>query len=393
MNANKNGKNGQNGQPKNGGATNGAPMRRRRNNKPKQTNGVLKTLGYVGGAMPLSYAMANVRPIQNQKCRHSGSDFITPITIKADISLPSSRILAEFPITPSAFPGTRLTQFANLYEFYKFVSLRLRYVPAVPVTLACQLVLYVDLDPSDDATSITDSEFLIRQAVAQTGAQQWNFHTPKVIPMAMRADQQFYFTGNDRQNVRFTQQGKAYLIQVTEAVNVSGDPITRDIEAGSIYFDWVVDFNIPQLNPETSFLTATPSQSVSYLAGDISEPWSPSWKPSGNAILSPRTSYFVNLRYKVPNATWVGVPISPIISVIVNGITTGTVTIDGGSTEISHNIVPFIVTTDNDGIPTQDVVVSMGASTASNFLEVGFTLTPLRVGSGFGALAGSTVVE
>jgi hypothetical protein len=130
------------------------------------------------------------------------------------------------------------------------VNLRLRYVPAVPVTLACQLVLYVDLDPSDDPSVINDADNLIRQAVAQTGAQQWNFHTPKVIPMAMRTDQQFYFTGEDRTNVRFSQQGRAYLIQVTQALDVSGTVIGADIESGSIFFDWSVDFNTPQLNPE-----------------------------------------------------------------------------------------------------------------------------------------------
>jgi hypothetical protein len=334
--------------------------------------------------------MANVRPVQNQKCRHSGSDFITPVVVKSDISLPSSRILAEFPITPSAFPGTRLTQFSNLYEFYKFVSLRLRYVPAVPVTLACQLVLYVDLDPSDDASIITDADFLIRQAVAQTGAQQWNFHTPKVIPMAMRADQQFYFTGNDRQNVRFTQQGKAYLIQVTEAVNVSGDPITRDIEAGSIFFDWVVDFNIPQLNPETSFVTAVSSQTVNYLAGNLSENWEPTWLPGGEPILLPRTSYVVNLRYKRKEIDWIGPP-ATAITVTVDGRNTGTITVT--STQFTHSIIPFIVTTDNFGVPTQNVIVALGFDVSSNFDEVGFTLSPLRAGSGFAALAGSEVSE
>jgi len=341
--------------------------------------------------MPVSYAMANVRPIQNQKCRHSGSDFITPVTVKADISVPSSRILAEFPITPSAFPGTRLTQFSNLYEFYKFVSLRLRYVPAVPVTLACQLVLYVDLDPTDDATTITDSDFLIRQAVAQTGAQQWNFHTPKVIPMAMRADQQFYFTGNDRQNVRFTQQGKAYLIQVTQAVNVNGEPIGADLEAGSIFFDWTVDFNIPQLNPETSFVTSTTSQTVNYLSGETTSGlWNPSWLPGGEPILRPRTSYIVMLRCVHPPTAYTGS--TGNIGINVDGRTTG-LTVFSSTSGVTYGTIPFIVTTDNDGIPTQNVQVTWNAGVPSYITEIGFTLAPLRVGSSFAVPLGTEVIE
>jgi hypothetical protein len=177
-----------------------------------------------------------------------GSDFITKVMVRPNPTV-EEQILAKFPISPSAYTGTRLTQLADLWEFYKFNNLALRYVPAVPVSLACQLVLYVDLDPSDDPTVIPNADALIRQAVAQTGAQQWNFHVPKRIPMALRNDRQFFFTGVDKQNVRFSQQGMAYLIQITSPVNFNGEPIATEIEAGSIFFDWNIGFNIPQINP------------------------------------------------------------------------------------------------------------------------------------------------
>jgi len=164
-------------------------------------------------------------------------------------------------------------------------------VPAVPVTLACQLVLYVDLDPSDDPTVISNPDALIRQAVAQTGAQQWNFHTPKSIPMAMRSDQQYYFTGEDKQNVRFTQQGVAYLIQVTNAVNVSGEPITSDIIAGSIFFDWQCNFNIPQINPE-SVVSQIPNAGVLTVTTTWTQKsWTPTWLSGEQPVLAPRTKY------------------------------------------------------------------------------------------------------
>jgi hypothetical protein len=178
----------------------------------------------------------------------------------------TGKIIASFPISPSAYPGTRLTQLSNLWEFFKFDKFHVRWVPAVPTTLACQFVFYVDLDPSDDPTVILDEASLIRQAVAQTGAQQWNFHVPKRIPMAMRSDRQFYFTGLDKQNVRFSQQGKGYLIQITNPINFNGENLVDDIQAGSLFIDWTVAFNTPQINPEpivaASTLPFAPSPAV-----------------------------------------------------------------------------------------------------------------------------------
>jgi hypothetical protein len=390
--SNKNGNgNGRGRKPVNAGARRNGNATQKKNGNGRAT---LKALGIQGSALPLSYAMSNVRPIQNQKCRHAGSDFITSVIVKSDITLPTSRILAEFPISPSAFPGTRLTQFSQLYEFYKFVSLRLRYVPAVPVTLACQLVLYVDLDPTDDAGTITDADFLVRQAVAQTGAQQWNFHTPKVIPMAMRTDQQFYFTGNDKQNVRFTQQGKAYLIQVTQAVNVSGDPIASDIEAGSIFFDWVVDFNIPQLNPETSIVTSVTGETIKYFTDTPTGgagTWEPSWLSAGQPIMEPRSLYLVMLRGDVLRT--ISASTSQSILVRVDGRLLGAYLYDVATDSISNASIPFVVTTNNNGIPTQKVEISWDATVGGFMNSLGLTIAPLKNGTSFPVLSGGSFYD
>jgi hypothetical protein len=193
----------------------------------------------------------NSRPVQNTVTTLSGSDFLTTIEVRPDPTL-AQRILKVFPISPSAYPGTRLTQMSQLWEFFRFSKFHVRYVPAVPTTLACQLVLYLDLDPSDDPSVISDPDALIRQAVAQTGSQQWNFHTGRTIPLAMRADRQYYFTGLDKQNIRFSQQGAAYLIQVTNPINFNGEAIAAPLEAGSLFIDWTVRFTTPQINPSAA---------------------------------------------------------------------------------------------------------------------------------------------
>ena len=227
------------------------------------------TMRQISTRAVVASSVGNSRPIQNKLTTLSGSDFLSTISVTPSPSV-NQRILKVLPISPSAFPGTRLTQMSQLWEFFKFTKFHVRYVPAVPTTLACQLVLYLDLDPSDDPSTITDPDALIRQAVAQTGSQQWNFHGPKVIPLAMRADRQFYFTGADKANVRFSQQGVAYLIQVTSPVNFNGETLPGPLEAGSLFIDWTVQFNIPQINPSAA-ITSSPISALPTTTIDLSD--------------------------------------------------------------------------------------------------------------------------
>jgi hypothetical protein len=111
------------------------------------------------------------------------------------------------------------------------------------------LLSYLDTDPLDDPSAILDGDQLLRQATAHTGSQQWNFNTPKVISLPMRSDGQLYYTGLTKQNERFNVQAKIYLIQVTRPVDISGSPVVSPIEAGSLYIDWNVRFETPQINP------------------------------------------------------------------------------------------------------------------------------------------------
>ena len=66
----------------------------------------------------------------------------------------------------------------------------------------------------------------------------------------MRADDQLYYTGVDRQNERFSRQGTLYVVQVTDPVGFDGSEVDS-IVAGSLYVDWQVEFQIPQIEPES----------------------------------------------------------------------------------------------------------------------------------------------
>lgn len=201
------------------------------------------------GSNGLSNQGAIHRPMIARKFVEAGSDFLGPLTVRSSPNSTADRILLSNSISPSAFPGTRLTQMSNLWERYRFRKFRLRWVPAVPKTIACQLIVYQDTDPLDDPTIIPDADALVRQATAQAGSQQFNFINPMSIDLARRSDDQLYYTGADKQNERFNRQGNFYVIQVTDPLNFNGEAITSDIMAGSLYVDWVCEFQIAQINP------------------------------------------------------------------------------------------------------------------------------------------------
>lgn len=232
-----------NGRRKNG---NGRVAKRR-----FQTAGVTRKQVFQTNGNGLSNRGAIRRPNINQKFFERGSDFLGPLTVKAGAHILSAadRILLANNISPSAYPGTRLTQLAPLWERYRFRRFRLRWVPAVPKTIACQLIVYQDTDPLDDPSTITNAESLVRQATAQTGSQQFNFINPMSVELAQRADDQLYYTGNDKQNERFSRQGNFYVVQVTDPLDLNGVALTDDIVAGSLYVDWECEFQIAQINP------------------------------------------------------------------------------------------------------------------------------------------------
>ena len=236
------------------------PKKKTNRNGVSKTNGQAQTTRLTTSARPapISIVSSNQRPNQQNVTKLSGSDFITALTVQPNPRSTESRILASFPISPSAYPGTRLSSLSNLWERFRFTQATLRYVPAVPMTLACQLIVYIDTDPLDDPLNIKGEAELIRQATAQAKSQQFNFNTPKNISLVMRKDDQMYYTGIDKQNLRFSQQGTAYIIQITECVNFNGETIPKAITAGSIYLDWNVCLSTPQINP--SALTCPPEE-------------------------------------------------------------------------------------------------------------------------------------
>jgi len=177
-----------------------------------------------------------------------GSDYLSDFEVGPATTVIDSIKLNKL-ITPSDFLGTRVTSLSNLWERYRVRKFNIRYVPAVPTTVACQLLAYQDTDPLDDPTQVSSIAALVRQGMAQSGSRLFNFNRGISIPLSQRCDDQFYYTGLAKQNLRFNAQGKFYLVQVTNPVDLNGKAIATDLVAGSLFVDWEIEFNTPQINP------------------------------------------------------------------------------------------------------------------------------------------------
>jgi hypothetical protein len=215
---------------------------------------------------------SNDRSVANRIQQLAGSDFITTLQVKGGSGLSAEdRILLRQPISATSFLGTRVSGLSQFWERYRWRKAEMRYVPAVPNTVACQLIAYIDTDPLDDPSIIPDADQLLRQATAQVGARQWNFNTPRTIPLIIRKDDQLYYTGFDKQNLRFSLQGVLYILQVTDLLNFSGDVIENDLVSGSVFLDWVCEFTMPQINPSFANLSGIGFEQVGALR-DVNRP-------------------------------------------------------------------------------------------------------------------------
>lgn len=211
--------------------------------------------------------MQTYKKSSNNKFIHlDGVDFVSRLTVKpfSQITTAKDAILVNQPISASSFKGTRLSSLSQNWERYRWTNCTLEYVPSVPNTIACQLVAYIDTDPNDDPTTITDTDTLVRQAVAQMGSRQWNFNQRMSIPLVMRKDDQLYYTGDDKQNRRFNLQGVLYIIQVSNLIDFNGVAVdTAPLICGSLYIKWGCDFAMNQINPE--FLAPAPNVTLKFV--------------------------------------------------------------------------------------------------------------------------------
>ena len=146
----------------------------------------------------------------------------------------------EIYINPSELGGTRLQQYASLYEKYLFDFLEFEYLPATGSTQPGAIILAYDRDISDPTPP--PNEQGVRQFSAMEGARDGNVWSKHVVRARLQAPDAGYYTnpvagGDDR----LAYQGQFYLATTVPSGLDAGTTL------GRLRIHYRCHFFVPQL--------------------------------------------------------------------------------------------------------------------------------------------------
>jgi len=206
----------------------------------------------------LSNEISNLRnQIKSQKPKKSGKTLITkgvdyikqidvfPVQLLDGSPKDGTKLVASYDITPSAFPNTRLELMSNTYQMYRFRKLKVSFTSSLPTAVNGLFLAFVDTDPKDAITTRNSTE-LLRIAQSHQGAKQGKIRDNWSFEMPQRADDQFFFIGNNGDE-RFRSMGKILIYQLGQATKFDGTPLTEELSAGALNLHWTCEFMNPQL--------------------------------------------------------------------------------------------------------------------------------------------------
>lgn len=203
-----------------------------------------------------------------------GTDFLAAVNSAAVDTSQAGDILYKQEISPSKFLETRLKQFADLYQRYRFRKIHFLYEPIANATQSGQVLGFADFDV-DNQLTLNSPENLSIAAAHQGEAitQIWE-------PMLFDMGQVFSFTdlyteagASNESDPRLSVQGVFYLI--------AASVINGGLPLGNIYIDYEIEFSIPFLSAQVSssrqshgFFQCTASAAsvdVAYQTGSVTQ--------------------------------------------------------------------------------------------------------------------------
>jgi hypothetical protein len=238
----------------------------------------------------------------NDRCVITGEDFVHTLELNPT---PNSRNFSGavlFPqyMNPWRIPGSRLTQFANLFQRFKFRKFNIRYIPAVPATVAGQIIMCIDTDAT--WTPVGDTQDVVRMMMAHKDRVMFHvFDNARcVTPSTSKPE---YMCDAQGQDIRVNNQGVFWAVLVTQVVKQDGGDWTNAV--GSFVLDWEIEFTAARiLAPQR--ITSNAATYAKWFNGDPS--YGPALEITGGG--SPGTQIVVAIFRDVGGAVGVvpGVP-------------------------------------------------------------------------------------
>lgn len=248
-----------------------------------------RSTGLGARAMPIAFSYADPQshtvPHQSQTVQMggvsyqkvSGTDLLGAVTSVNAGNMPGDLLVIQ-PIAPGAFGTTRLSAYDTLYQRYRFLSLRIKYVPTCPVTTPGALIGYSDFDANN--VLIANSPENLKIAAAHENEAPNQVSQPQWYDMSQAGTFTDLFTqsGVDGDSdERLELQGYFYLI--------AASALTGNLACGNLYLEYEVLFSIPFVNPNSLDLNG--SFSAQYVATTaFMNGSSPNWMDLANISLT-----------------------------------------------------------------------------------------------------------
>jgi len=235
-----------------------------RGGKAKGRNTVSKPLSGITPAVRLPPRHSSVRH-EGDKTIVTGTDFMHVLEMSetSDTRNFAGSVLFPQYVNPFRLEGTRLTQMANLFMRYKFRKFEVTFIPSVPATVAGQLVVCFDTDPT--FAPLGDNQSIIRIMMAHKNVQMFHvFQRASInLPKTSRPD---YYCDAQGQDIRVNNQAVLWAAVVSPVVTSEGERWRG--AAGSFMVSYEVEFMGPRINNPTRY-TQNTTLKLALVSGDV----------------------------------------------------------------------------------------------------------------------------
>jgi len=219
----------------------------------EESIGITRRTGYLH---PMKMLMPYETSLGNDGINIGGSELLCQVTVYGNgVSSPrtSSRpgdTVCIYPMNPQFLVGTRLAQYATLYEKYKFRHVQFEFVPSVPATQDGSFVMFVTYDPVENYSVTTDDTTqLLRLALGHEGSNMFSIYDyGRCSLMETRDSLQSYYVDINGPDAREEMQGNFVMVCGSSYTNTG----TAGFTAGTIVMHYSCDFYTRNIQRVTS---------------------------------------------------------------------------------------------------------------------------------------------
>jgi hypothetical protein len=154
----------------------------------------------------------------------------------------SGAVLACQMVNPWRIPGSRLTQFANLFQRFKFEGFSIRYIPAVPATTAGQIIMAFDTDPT--FAPIGSAQSVINTMMAHQNRKLFHVFDDMTMSLPKTSNREYYCDALG-QDLRLNNQAVWWAVLVSKVVTSTGNSWQANV--GSFVVEWKCRFHLSRI--------------------------------------------------------------------------------------------------------------------------------------------------